>query len=194
MRKSLCQTHLPPPKNYSVFFEYKYEKSCIFADQKITNKNTKHNTMKKILLTASLLLSATWLMAQQDFVAAGGEGSSTAGTVSFSIGQTMASSSEGLTIGLQQAFAIEELRIDGVLPIDATLNLYPNPTSNSLTISTETDKTLAYELYSADGRRLATGNFARSVTLDVDHLPAGVYIVTISSDNKRQNNYKIVKQ
>lgn len=68
---------------------------------------------------------------------------------------------------------------------DGTLDVYPNPGTDRLTIRTDIDDALEHiELMTADGRMVlrATGTYASDrADLDVAHLPAGTYIVRVTS-------------
>jgi len=61
---------------------------------------------------------------------------------------------------------------------DIKVNVYPNPASNYLTIKSETDEQLTFQLITIDGKAVITKNFTKEVLIDVD-VPTGIYAYLI---------------
>ncbi len=86
----------------------------------------------------------------------------------------------------------------GVNENDTTIqNVYPNPTTNSISISLNcTSPNLYYEVLNANGEFLASQqaieNVATSVRIDFSAYPAGAYFVRIGCGNETKT-YKVVK-
>ena len=60
-----------------------------------------------------------------------------------------------------------------------TFQLSPNPTSHSLSISLPDYMLKGYEIFSLEGKKLASGN---ETTVDISALAAGMYILSVSTD------------
>ena len=74
------------------------------------------------------------------------------------------------------------------------LKIYPNPVSNNMTISMEENyKTITFELYSMDGKKLLEKQINSSESVSMEGLSKGLYIYNITADGKKQSG-KIVKQ
>lgn len=153
-----------------------------------------------------LLLSFT-ATAQVAVVPMGGHAAVGNAELSVSLGQcatqtvydtavTVSRRTASLTEGVLQPYLTIELAIpDGVVPLACTLNLFPNPTSRSLTVEADGQApTLRYTLYTLSGQTLQEGSFQQRTTLDVEELPSGHYMLRVEdSDRGQQNVYKIVK-
>jgi len=71
--------------------------------------------------------------------------------------------------------------------------LSPNPTKNTLNISTELQLQNAfYNIYDISGRRVMTNSLNNSKSIDVSQLTSGNYIISIVSDNTIKNQ-KFIK-
>ncbi|MBO6211495.1 T9SS type A sorting domain-containing protein [Algoriella sp.] len=72
-------------------------------------------------------------------------------------------------------------------------DVYPNPVENTITINT-TGNLKSAELFDLNGKRiLSKSEFKTSKTIDVNHLPKGVYILKVNLDGKDYTK-KIVKK
>ena len=72
------------------------------------------------------------------------------------------------------------------------LNIYSNPHNNTLVI--ECEDSYDFELYDMLGKKTLTGNGSGKMDININHLPKGIYIVSVFSKNKLIGNSKIVKQ
>ena len=54
-------------------------------------------------------------------------------------------------------------------------------------------KPVCFELFNAQGKKVLSTGFLRSMTIDVEHLPDGVYIYRLSADNQVRKGSLIKK-
>jgi len=72
---------------------------------------------------------------------------------------------------------------------DLDIELYPNPTKNSLTINTDLSNSLEYEIYSVLGSFISSGKIeANNNTINLSNLPPNVYLLKINN-----NTFKIIR-
>src|SRR5438128_1544088 len=119
------------------------------------------NIMKRITLTALILiLKASIANAQSGTVSCGGDASGSGGTVAYSIGQVSYLNNVGdsgkADEGIQHPFEIFTIGIDEEANLDFTVDIFPNPTINNLTLTVTDFKSenLSYKLYDLKGRIL----------------------------------------
>lgn len=67
----------------------------------------------------------------------------------------------------------------------STIKVFPNPTSNNITIETENDEETVLSLYSIQGQLLLTKSFRRQTILDLQQQPKGVYLLKFEHDNQQ---------
>lgn len=75
--------------------------------------------------------------------------------------------------------AYDKLGIEEASQIRPALVVYPNPTSNKVTILTGSNKPQKMELFSADGRCIMQQTISGEQTIDVSTLSRGIYFVQI---------------
>ncbi|MCB0611148.1 MAG: T9SS type A sorting domain-containing protein, partial [Lewinella sp.] len=79
-------------------------------------------------------------------------------------------------------------------PRPLSLNLYPNPVRDELTLRFGSEGRYSVELYNANGSRMLTRSFdGFNATLSVDQLPDGVYILRAMDDQGRITQQRFVK-
>ncbi|MBR6292588.1 MAG: T9SS type A sorting domain-containing protein [Bacteroidales bacterium] len=159
----------------------------------------------KLTIPLLFLLLCGSLRAQSGFVTAGVDVSGSNGSISASVGQLMVGSAQGkataaqhvtasLNEGLQQTYTVQELtsnvRPDGT----ALFNVYPNPTTDGITIlPSQFDSTYRYALYTVDGRLMQDGEITYyEQYLPMGSYPSGSYILTIVGKDS-EYKYRIVK-
>lgn len=64
------------------------------------------------------------------------------------------------------------------------INVYPNPVTDILNISSELSLQLSFKLMSSDGKIVKDGLFDSSNQIDVSDLKKGVYSLIVTSENK----------
>ncbi|BDS10516.1 T9SS type A sorting domain-containing protein [Aureispira anguillae] len=77
--------------------------------------------------------------------------------------------------------------------ITPTIQLFPNPTHNELTIETGTEQEVELRLYSIQGQELLYQSFRKGTTIHLATWPKGVYFLDFTSNNQRTIK-RIVKQ
>jgi hypothetical protein len=147
-----------------------------------------------------MLSFGIYTQAQQTTDCAGGNASSTGGSVSYSLGQIFYEYDSDITgnisQGVQHAFEIYSLGI-----YESTLNqnisISPNPSTELLTINiTESkSKNLIFKLYDIQGKVIFSGHINEPVTtINMSRIPAAIYYVNIENrQNQILQSFKIIK-
>lgn len=108
--------------------------------------------------------------------------------------ETLTSGSVRLSQGFQQLYIlavdVDEPAVEGF-----SFKVFPNPASASVNIQTENDQNLHWQLTDVSGRVLQAQNLpAFSVqTIDLQVLPAGLYLLRATDEHRRMRTFKIVK-
>ena len=142
------------------------------------------------------------LYAQETTPASGGNGSSSEGSISFSVGQIFyseISDANGTVLqGVQQPFEIwQTAGIEQAKGINLNLSAYPNPTTYFLILKIENYATenLSYKLYDSSGKILEgkkiTGN-ETFITM-VNRVPAA-YFLNVTDENKEIKSFVTTQQ
>ena len=156
--------------------------------------------MKQTLpLIFSLFLSLS--LHSQTIIGASGGDAAGNGTVSYTLGQTFyntnIASNGSISEGAQQTIIISTLSNHELLSISLKAVIYPNPTSDYLTLEVEnTDlKGLSYVLYDLLGRPIFDGKVLSGKTsIRMKNKTAGVYILKVNSHSKELKSFKIIKK
>ena len=186
--------------NYkSLFFP---ENKYIFTD---LLRMIGHNRllMKHYFLIVALLLFVFPLEAQQakqDVIAtAGGFNASSGVSVSWTLGETVvptySSPNTILTQGFQQLITVKT--IEENLELQVTISIYPNPTSDVITIACNGpfEGEIRVLLVNSVGRPVRSDFIETSMSekqIDMKDLPAGIYFLRLTQGNL-DNVYKVVK-
>lgn len=139
--------------------------------------------------------------AQALTIVSGGDASGIGGTVSYSIGQVIYSSSIGteysISNGVQQPYEISVLTAVDNAELNYGLSVYPNPTMNKLLLNIEkyNQGNLSYQLFPMGGKLLEGNSVTgKQTVIDTSLLPSGNYILNISQDNQTIQSFKIIKK
>lgn len=159
--------------------------------------------MKKIIFCAGCFLLCcgfTTLFAQQGVVVTGGNGSSSSGTASFSVGQTdyiTATNNDGtVSQGLQQPFEIFVIVGIEETNINLSASVYPNPSSTRFSLRIDGDKLegYSYELYDESGKLIIRKTIVGNETnLDMTDLTSSKYFLKVHNNSKEIKTFKIIK-
>lgn len=129
-------------------------------------------------------------------VASGGEARGNQGSVSYSIGQVfytyIEKSLNVVAHGVQQHENSEMTPENPAVKI----TVYPNPTAEFVTISTEglEDEITQYELFDLNGRRLKNKRLENGTAeINLSNLNSAVYLLMININNKGSYSFKILK-
>ena len=148
-----------------------------------------------------LIFQLTALQAQETVPTSGGNATGSGGTISYSVGQVSYSVLNGpggsVVQGVQQPFEISVITgIEGANGIKIICSVYPNPTTEFLTLKVENYdlKDLSYKLFDAIGNQLES----KKITGDQTIIPMGNLVIAsyflIITDNKKEiKSFKIIK-
>ena len=157
---------------------------------------------KRLKLSALLLLGLglTGLQAQESINTTGGNATGDGGSASYSIGQMVYTTTTGddgsVAQGVQQAFEIYELGVEGFEEINLSVTVYPNPTADYLTLEVkELDpSTLTFQMFDLQGKLLQNQKILNNRTnIVMSSLPVSTYFVKVSQGNKEVKTFRIIK-
>lgn len=157
---------------------------------------------KKVFALAGLLLSIglLQLQAQNNSVTAGGDASGSGGSISYSIGQVdyiQATGSGGTAYqGVQQPIEIYVLGNDEFSNIELSAVIFPNPTSNYVTLSINDMYTneLSFTVVDVNGRKIVSEQIRSAQTIvPFEHLQASMYLLSVMNGNSLLKTFKIIK-
>jgi hypothetical protein len=159
--------------------------------------------LKGLKLCAVLLfgLGLAELRAQESVNASGGNGSGTGGTISYSVGQMVYTTSGGTNgssaQGSQQPFEISVVTaIEEAKGINLSILAYPNPNTGFLTLSVGNfiPSMLTYQLYDINGKLLEEKKLEGNQTsIAMSHFVPATYFVKVTDGTKEVKTFKIIK-
>jgi hypothetical protein len=159
--------------------------------------------MKKfsLLLPVVLCFGMFGLQAQQVLTTSGGNASGSGGTVSYTVGQIVYTTNTGTNgsavQGVQQPFEISVVTgIEEALGISLEIMVYPNPTTDFLTLSVDNFEAsnLSYYLYDINGRLLETKKLeGKQTSIAMSNLVPATYFLKVSEGSKELRTFKIIK-
>lgn len=158
---------------------------------------------KRLKLGAVFLLvfGLTEIQAQQSVNASGGDATGSGGWLSYTIGQLDYKNDEGtsgsVAQGVQHAFEIFKLDLEEVDKLNASVLIYPNPSTEFLTLEmNELDFTsISYQLYDLQGRLLRTEKIsAQKTSIDMRSLPAATYFIKLNQGSSTIQSFKVIKK
>lgn len=147
-----------------------------------------------------LTLGLTKLYAQQAATATGGDASGSGGTVAYSIGQVVYTTSTGSTgsvaQGVQQPFEISiALGVENQ-SINLAMAAYPNPTTDYLTLSVSNLElsNLNFQLFDMSGKLIENRKITSTTeTIRMENLPSASYFLKVTNNNNDVKTFKIIK-
>ena len=156
----------------------------------------------KILLLFVTVLTTNLMSSQNAITVAGGNGSSTAGNVSYSIGQSVyitdLGSNGSVSQGVQQPYEISTVLSSNMAKgINLVLTVFPNPTSNFITLKVEdyTFQTLNLQMTDINGKIVYTQKTSINETkIDIGNFPSALYFLKVSDENAELKTFKILKK
>ena len=151
---------------------------------------------KRTLLVFSLL-SALAFKAQEVTSTQGDSYSNASGKIDFTIGEVITNTGtdgiNDLTKGFHQTnwnFVSIEYHVPSYEAI-----IFPNPTSEILTIKTNTFENVNYSLYDAQGKCVIQDKLSSAQTpIQVSHLAPGAYTLTLNNDTQNLKTFQLIKQ
>jgi len=138
-------------------------------------------------------------LAQDAVVTSGGNASGSGGTASFSIGQTVyttnSNSSGTVAQGVQHAYEVFEVGIKETT-LNISLSVYPNPTTEYLTLSigNYNNAAITYHVYDLQGKLILSGPIVSSkTTINMSELVVATYFVQVHQEGKVTQVFKVIK-
>jgi hypothetical protein len=154
--------------------------------------------------TILLFVLLTWcrsILAQQVVTTAGSTFSNSGGSISYTLGETVAQTTvngdKALTQGFQQS-KISVSVISGMKDPDISVSIFPNPVSDYLVIRVFKNKDVKTQyvasLYNINSILLIDRTFGGSeITIPILDLPPGIYLLKLTVSNKELKTFKIIK-
>jgi len=154
--------------------------------------------MKKII--AITLFIFTNIQAQQSIVSSGGDAMGSGGAVSYSVGQIVYTTNNGIN-GMVAQGVQQPYEISVVLGIDEAngirlMTVFPNPTTNFVVVIVENFEVtnLTYQLFDTNGRLIENKKIVvEDTTIDLNGYPATIYFLQVLDKNKVIKTFKIIK-
>ena len=155
---------------------------------------------KKANISVALLLLGLGLHSQETVLSSGGEATGTGGTASYSLGQVVYTTYTGTNVksiaqGVQQPFEISTTISINENYNKLKLSVYPNPTTNYLTLEAKDNSNLSYQLYDLQGKiieRKTVNN--KSTKISLEGKPTAIYFLNIVKNNQVIKTFKIIKK
>lgn len=149
-------------------------------------------TFKTIVLLLLCGLTAT-AAAQTAVVSGGGTASGSTYSVSYSVGQlavgSASSSNHSVREGVLQPITVQEVSI-GTTAAETGIRVFPNPTTDGVTLQRPSVQSTTVQLYSLEGRLLREERWEGSeMQLNLASLPSGTYLLKTD-----KQTFKITKQ
>jgi len=156
--------------------------------------------MIKAILIVTILLISTVLVAQSTVVVSGGNASGN-GSVSYTVGQVVYTStivSSGSVLqGIQQSVELFTLSNPGLQTLVLEAFTYPNPATNNVNLVLKnTDlQGLSYILFDLKGTTILEGAVDQDRTLiPLEKMAVGIYILKVNQLNSELKTFKIIKK
>ena len=158
----------------------------------------KNNTLL-VFLAFSLSFSVQAQTSHQVLSATGGDASGSGGTVAYSVGQIVYTTNTGNTgsvaQGVEQAYEISSVGIKETA-LNISLSVFPNPTSDFLTLKVEdyNNEALSYNLLDEQGKLVMNEQITNQDTqVAMSSLARGAYFINVLQANKKIQTFKIIK-
>ncbi|MCX6195667.1 MAG: T9SS type A sorting domain-containing protein [Flavobacteriia bacterium] len=157
----------------------------------------KNNTL--LILSFLFSFSMKAQTSHQVLSASGGDATGTGGSVAYSVGQIVYTTSTGTTgsvaQGVEQAYEISSVGIKETA-LNISLSVFPNPTSDFLTLKVEdyNNEALSYNLLDQQGKLVLNEQITNQETqVAMSTLARGAYFINIVQANKKIQTFKIIK-
>lgn len=160
------------------------------------------NKFNVVSVVFCLIGFGSTIQAQNAIPTSGGVASGSGGTVSYSVGQIVYTtntsvSSGSVAQGVQQPFEISVITaIKQAEYITLGCSVYPNPTSDFLTLKIENydNKSLSYQLIDVNGKLLESKKVTDiETTVSMANLLPYIYFLKVIDNHKEIRTFKIIK-
>lgn len=158
----------------------------------------------KVILSAVLLLVSglTELQAQEAVIASGGNATGTGGSVSYSVGQVVYTTTTGTNgssgQGVQQPFEISTVTgIEEAKGINLICSAYPNPATDFIKLIIEDYEVqhIRYQIYNIKGSLLLSNKVeANETNISIQSLLPAIYFLKVTDRDKLIKTFKIIKK
>jgi hypothetical protein len=153
---------------------------------------------KTIPSIAFLLIGLGGLQAQETVATTGSEATGIDGTASYTVGQvvyTTATGTNGSVVqGVQQPFEISTTLGVNETTINLELSVYPNPTTNFLTLKVEKIENLHYQLIDLQGKLIESKTVSsNSSNISLENQPTAIYFLKVTKNNHLIKTFKVIK-
>ena len=162
-------------------------------------KNKKMINNSLFFLSFLLSFSMNAQTSHQVLSATGGDATGSGGTVAFSVGQIVYTTSTGTTgsvaQGVEQAYEISSVGIKETA-LNISLSIFPNPTSDYLTLKVEdyNKEALSYNLLDEQGKLVLNEQITNQDTqVAMSTLARGAYFINVLQANEKIQTFKIIK-
>ena len=162
-------------------------------------KNKKMINNSLFFLAFLLSFSMNAQTSHQVLSATGGDATGSGGTVAFSVGQIVYTTSTGasgsVAQGVEQAYEISSVGIKETA-LNISLSVFPNPTSDFLTLKVEdyNNEALSYNLLDEQGKLVLNEQIITQDTqVAMSTLARGAYFINVLQENKKIQTFKIIK-
>ena len=152
-----------------------------------------------VFLAFLLSFSVNAQTSHQVLSASGGDATGSGGSVAYSVGQIVYTTHTGTTgsvaQGVEQAYEIYSVGIKETA-LNISLSVFPNPTSDYLTLKVEdyNNEALNYTLLDEQGRLVLNEQITTQDTqVAMSTLARGSYFINIVQTNKKIQTFKIIK-
>jgi hypothetical protein len=157
--------------------------------------------LTKLLLAFCLFEYGIINQAQNTIPTTGGNASGTGGSVSYTVGQVVATTISGtngtIIQGVQQPYEISVVTaLKETKDISLICSIYPNPTANFLTLKVGEyeNANFCYWLYGVSGNLIETKKVLSGETqISLGNQVSGSYFLKMTSGNKKIKTFKIIK-
>jgi len=157
---------------------------------------------EKSVLLVILIFYMSSSLAQDAISAAGGDATGSGGSVAFTVGQILFSSSSGASgevfQGVQQPYEIMVISgLDQFEDMNLIISTYPNPVTDLLILKVESlgRKDLNFQMYNIDGRVVVSDKLLNTETnIDMSHLAPGAYLLKVIMEKEAVKTFKIIKK
>ena len=155
----------------------------------------------KLIVVITTFYFSILLNAQEGFSTSVGQALGTAGSWSYTVGQTVYDTYTGSTgsvaQGVQQTYDIVALLGAEISDIKRELVAYPNPIQETLTLKINNYKNekLTYQLYDLQGKLWDSQSVKGAHTqLDMNDLAVGTYLLSIQDEELLVKTFRIIKK
>lgn len=150
------------------------------------------NTLLFFLLFTSLLVSAQEVVSTQ-----GDSYTNSSGSIDFTIGEVVINTGSDGSNDLTQGFHQTNwnfVSIEHYVPSYEAI-IFPNPTSEILTIKTSTFENVTYALYDAQGKLVIQDKLSSLQTpIQVSQLAPGAYSLILNNHAQKLKTFQLIKQ